>query len=159
MDNTDKSTTNTINPLPYVIIFAILFIIALGVLGWVLDVWYKANQCFLYPNIWCSDNWTCNNSCPTGFANSCFDNVGPTGLASCLFGPNAPGAKTCLSAPTGGLACECPSTVDNTVRNCFSMCASDLGSVNPQTTCCCKPGQANCPFTESSLPAQCRGTT
>ena len=79
MDNTknkapsDVVVKKTPDPLPYVIIFAILFIIALISVTWLLDVQNKSTQCALYPNYWCADNWTCNNACS-----------GNTGISSCL---------------------------------------------------------------------------
>lgn len=155
METTDA---NSINPLPYVIIFAILFLVMLGVLTWTLGIWYKANQCAINPNIWCSDSWTCNNSCPSGIAASpCFNQVEPTGLASCLFGPNALGAKTCLNVTEeGGTSCACPTGIA-TARNCFSGCAQSLSDLSTSNTeCCCKIGAPGCPWTEITLPANCR---
>ena len=150
------------DPLPYVIVFAILFFIVLGLLTWVLDQWFKERQCTLFPNIWCSDNWTCNNSCPPGFpGNQCFVNPGPTGLASCIFGPHAPGATTCLVAPsqTGGVACNCPTGMAEQTANCFSGCAQNFSSINPATICCCAPNTPGCPWTSiNPPPAQCLGT-
>lgn len=153
------------DPLPYVIIFAILFLVALGVLTWTLGVWYKANQCAIYPNIWCSDSWTCDKPCPQGFAaNPCFQSTGTTGLASCLFGPNAPGATVCFTPPseTGGVACACPTGMASQNRNCFAGCAQNLGDVANNAHCCCLPfdmgGSQNCPHTSLTLPPQCQGT-
>ena len=152
----DVETTRQIaDPLPYIIIFGILFLVALVAFTWMLDMWYKANQCFLYPNIWCSDNWTCNNSCPTGLnVSECFINLGPTGLASCLYGPDAPGARVCLTPPseTGGVACPCPAEMQG-IANCFSGCAQNLNTTTG-SVCCCK-GPSPCTPT---LP-QCLGTT
>jgi len=152
MDN-DRSKTperTPTNTLPYILLFAILFLVALGVLTWVLDVYNKAHQCSQYPNIWCSDNWTCNNSCGGGITggytvNSCFESVQPTGLASCLYGPNSPTATICLNVPTTGptvggtgLACDCPTGMtDPSVMNCFNGCAFDLNSVGQPQVCCC----------------------
>lgn len=135
------------NPLPYSITFAILFLILLGILTWVLDVWYKQNQCALEPNIWCSDNWTCNNTCPTGLSvNECFINSGSTGLASCLYGPNAPGARICFNTPsgTGGLSCNCPTNMTTQTNNCFSGCPQNLRSIPSNANCCCNPSTPGC---------------
>lgn len=153
------------DPLPYVIIFAILFLVALGVLTWTLGVWYKANQCAIFPNIWCSDNWTCDKPCSPGFrANPCFQSTGTTGLASCLFGPNAPGATVCLNTPagTGGVACSCPTGMANQSMNCFAGCGQNLSEIANGATCCCVPhdagGSPKCPYTSQNLPTPCRGT-
>lgn len=167
---TPATTQETADPLPYIIVFAILFLIALGVLTWVLDVWNKQHQCAINPNIWCSDNWTCNTSCPTGSPyNACFVNVGPTGLASCLYGPNSEIATTCLNPPTGtggttATACSCVTSMQQT-NNCFSGCASNLGSVTGGATCCCAPGAPGCQYCDPSdptcqnpLPLPCRPT-
>jgi len=142
------TTIETADPLPYIIAFAILFLISLGLLTWVLDVWNKANECAVFPNIWCSDNWTCNNSCPTGLGfNECFNNVGSTGLASCIYGPNSAIATTCFTWPTGGdtgaVACDCTQPMQQQTNNCFSGCPNSLDAVNPETVCGCAPGK--CP--------------
>lgn len=155
------ATQNVANPLPYIIVFAILFLVALGILTWVLDVYSKQHSCALHPNIWCSDNWTCNNSCPTGSGyNACFNNVGSTGLASCLFGPDSSIATTCLNLPTGtggtgAAACDCVSGIQQTVSNCFSGCAANLGDISNDVICCCQPGTPGCPYNSQTLPRQC----
>ncbi|CAH6421708.1 Hypothetical protein HVR_LOCUS1348 [uncultured virus] len=151
------------DPLPYIIIFAILFLIALGLLTWVLGTFYKSHACSLYPNIWCSDNWSCNTVCPGGNnpvspqgqpVNPCFGNaayVGPgggsaSGLSSCIFGPTAMGATACFATPSGGdtggggtgLACDCPTGMSG-IQNCFNGCAINLTSIptGAAATCCC----------------------
>lgn len=167
IDNNQKQTKKvSADPLPYVIVFAILFLGALATLTWALDVWYKANQCAVYPNFWCSDNWTCNNSCPTGQNfNSCFNNIQGTGLASCLFGPHSAIATTCFVAPTGttggtGLSCECTSGMQN-APNCFRNCATNFQTTNSNgdAICCCVSGPG-CPYGKGGLPlpTQCQGT-
>lgn len=152
------------DPLPYIISFAILFLIALGVLTWVLSVFYKSYGCSYYPNIWCSDTWTCQSTCSSGFIpgtrivpNPCFGSpgssgsIGPTGLASCLFGPDSNTATVCFFAPTGGppeggtgLSCACPAAMQGpNVLNCFNGCGLGLESVQQPTSgqnskfCCC----------------------
>jgi hypothetical protein len=147
------------DPLPYIIFFSILFFVALGVLTWTLSTWYKEHQCVLYPNIWCSDNWTCNNPCPTGHTgNQCFVNLGPTGLASCIFGPNAPGSRDCLATPpgTGGLACDCPTGMQS-IPNCFAGCADSFNDLTTNSQCCCCPDTAGCPWSAHGQlpPSQC----
>lgn len=152
MEN-NKTKRQTADPLPYIIIFAILFLVALGILTWTLDMWYKQHQCALHPNIWCSDNWTCNNPCPTGYTgNQCFVNLGPTGLASCIYGPSAAGATACLNPPaeTGGTACSCPTGIQS-ANNCFIGCAGRLSDVAGSDCCCC-PNTAGCPWTVSNPP-------
>jgi len=151
------------DPLPYIIVFAILFLCSLITLTWVLDVWYKQNQCGLYPNIWCSDAWTCNNTCETGTSgiNTCFTQA--TGLASCLFGPNSAIANTCFYPPTEstggtGLLCECTPDMQG-APNCFRNCATNFSTTNANgdAPCCCIGG-TGCPYTKDNLPAQCKGT-
>lgn len=159
IDNTEE------NPLPFAIAFLILFLILLVVTTWALDCWNKSQQCTTNPNIWCSDTWTCNNSDPSPNVNACFHDVGPTGLASCLFGPTAAGATACLFAPTGGtagggtgLSCECTAEMTG-ANNCFSGCAFDIGSVPTGTICCCQPGTPGCQYSQGNLPAECQGQT
>lgn len=177
VDNTTTAKKNKPNPLPYIIIFAILFLIALGVLTWVLSVFYKSYGCNYYPNIWCSDNWVCQNNCTNGIitgtnipANSCFTNATVPGLASCLYGPNAPGATVCLNPPTNGpstggtgLACNCPTGMEGSqVMNCFNGCGSNLDSIQTPGTpvCCCNdPNNPNCAFANGKPTYRCSGTT
>lgn len=172
------------DPLPYIISFAILFLIALGVLTWVLSVFYKSYGCAYYPNIWCSDNWTCQTTCTGGYipgtniiANSCFGSsgstatIGPTGLASCLFGPGATGATVCFNAPTGGpptggtgLSCDCPAGMQGSdVLNCFNGCGLGLEKVViPGTTpvCCCNDqNNPSCAMLNGEPSGACAGTT
>lgn len=156
------------SPVPYLISFLILFIIALGVLTWMLGNFYKAHQCSINPNIWCGDTWTCTNLCPTENGetvgptnlpvNSCFGASGPsgpTGLASCLYGPQSFQASVCFSAATGSdpdqLLCTCPSTLNQEVANCFGGCGINLSSVQSSLCCCCGP---NC----KSNTEGCNGT-
>src|SRR5690606_22735809 len=119
------------NPLPYIITFGILVILTLAALTWMLQQWYRETQCVLDPNIWCSDQWTCNNSCPTGSSNNeCFINLGPTGLASCLYGPNSAIATVCFTPPTGGTgtSCNCPPELVGITNNCLAGCPIDFDS-------------------------------
>lgn len=146
---TPQTKKKSPNIVPYIISFAILFLISLLVLTWVLDVFNKSYGCTYQPNIWCSDSWRCQNLCTTTSngkpVNSCFNQTfatGPTGLASCLFGPNSPGATACFFPPEGddptAVACDCPSTLKGTnVQNCFNNCARDTSSVGGTATCCC----------------------
>jgi hypothetical protein len=135
------------DPLPYVICFAVLFIISLGLLSWSLGVYNKSVQCVFNPNLWCSDNWQCEVQCSCANAtgstgstpqcltvNQCFNGgYTATGLASCLFGPTAMGATTCLppTGPTGDsslLACPCIDPMTQTF-NCFSGCPIGLTGI------------------------------
>ena len=148
LNNTDTTDTQDnskqINPLPYTIVFTLLFIVTLGVLTWTLGKFNQRNQCALYPNIWCSDNWNCNTSCTGGTSsagpvNNCFSSVGPTGLGSCLFGPNAPGATVCLNPPTGTSdqpSCDCPNNMQST-PSCFSGCGQSLDDISGLSGLCC----------------------
>jgi hypothetical protein len=142
------------DPLPYISCLAILFLIFLGLLTWSLGLNYKATQCVGNPNIWCSDNWVCNvNTCGKG--NVCFSNVGLTGLASCIFGPEATGATACMGpGPTGGVACDCPQPLHNT-QNCFSGCGLNLSGITGMVggTGCC--GCYDCSSGKPSENIQC----
>lgn len=131
--------------LPYVIVFAILVIIAMVAATWTIYQFNLLNGCNNNPNIWCADNYTCNNSCPNGVSpaglpvSPCFTNVGPTGLASCLFGPDSLTASVCLVPPDdGGTACDCPTELQSTTNNCFTGCPSKFSQVDPSTVCCVK---------------------
>jgi hypothetical protein len=136
------------NLIPYVAVFAVLLLSALGLLSYVLSTYYHSHACAVNPNIWCFDTWGCTSNCtggvdPQGRAvSTCFENAtGPTGLASCLFGPNSAGATLCFTAPTGnapgqGVGCDCPTGMAG-ASNCFAGCAKNLTTVSGQAVCCC----------------------
>lgn len=161
--NNDLPSPAGVSPLPYIVVFAILVIILILVITMAIYYWSKSHLCGTQAHIWCSDAYTCNTPCPAGSTghSPCFnsDNLKDTGLASCLYGPEAAGAKLCYAPPTTGtndLACECTVGMSDQTNNCLSGCAGKLGAVNPNAGCCCKPGAAGCPFTEETLPAKCR---
>ena len=160
MADAETSKKASANPLPYVIVFAILFLVGLVALTWTLGVYYKANQCAIYPNIWCADNWVCNNTCGGGFTgNACFGLSGSTGLSSCLFGPNSTTAQVCFQVPEAGLSCTCTTGMQQT-NNCFSGCAQDFASIAGTTNCCCCPGKPGCPWTTpEEVPSVCGSAT
>lgn len=152
----NEEATYSVNPLPYLISFLILFLITLALLTWALDVYYKAAQCINYPSIWCADDWTCGNTgvfcnqyCVTGTGSTscvevskCFNQVGATGLASCLYGPHAPGSQLCFKPPaeTGGTACPCIKQMQE-AQNCFNGCNMSLNTLDfsniPAANCPC----------------------
>lgn len=144
------------NLLPYFFAFFILFIIALVALTWMLDKWNLAYQCHIDPGIWCYDDWTCNKSC-SGF-DPCFQAVGATGLASCLYGTTSAAANYCKPNPGDSISCTCPASMQN-ANNCFSNCAGTLGDVKSGAVCCCKPGAPGCQWTNDTLPAVCGKNT
>jgi len=167
MDKTTKTTTP--NPthkkspdlLPYMIVFAILTIAAIGALTWTIGIWYKSNQCAINPNIWCFDTWQCNENCTTQLpydTQNCFGRATDgTGLASCLYGPTSAIATTCLAinAPTGGTGTACPCALSGpTGTSCLAGCAGDFSGLTGGDTCCCCPGQGTCP-TGYVPPDQC----
>jgi hypothetical protein len=158
--DTNQTERDTADPLPYVITFGILVVIMLGVLTWVLGVWFQDHQCYLFPNYWCSDTWTCNTSCATGSGFSpCFTNPGPTGMSSCLFGPTSAIANVCTPPVPGGtgiLACNCPTGMATQTGNCFAGCPQSVGTVTSGAACCCMPNTPGCPWTTlNPPPPQC----
>lgn len=162
VSNNDLPSPAAVSPLPYIIAFSILIIILMIVITMAIHFWSKAHLCGTQAHIWCSDNYTCNTPCEAGSTghSPCFNSghLGPTGLASCLYGPDASKAKLCYTPPSTGtndLACECTPGMTDQTNNCFSGCPSKLGDINTNTTCCCKPGTAGCPFTEETLPPTC----
>lgn len=140
------------NPLPYIIIFAILFIIALIALTWALSVYNKVQGCYTNPNIWCNDNWQCTTPCTKEGVSACFNNVTTEGLASCLYGPKAEGPTICLNTPPGSdptaTSCTCPTELMAGVPNCFAGCTAPsngvIGNLPPGSTQCCCCGEG-CP--------------
>jgi len=152
MSSTDDTTKKiTADPLPYIIVFAVMVIISLVAITWTLDVWYKATQCVLDPNVWCSNNWTCNNTCPTtGQYNECFTVTGGTGLALCLMGPDSAQGQLCFNIPNDDtVSCECTPEMQ-AAPNCFSSCARNFESVGQSgsDSCCCTPGTKGCKNTD-----------
>lgn len=163
--NNDLPSPTGISPLPYLIVFAILVIILIIVITMALHYWSKSHLCGTQAHIWCSDAYTCNTPCPAGSTghSPCFnaDVLGPTGLASCLYGPDTTTAKLCFTPPTTGtneLACECVPDMANQTNNCFSQCAGSIAAINTNAICCCKPGSPGCPFTQETLPEACQQT-
>jgi len=157
--------------LPYVISFAFLFLIALAVLTWALDVWHDANACILYPNVWCADDWSCNTPCETGDPrnlNPCFQRSGTVGLASCLIGPTSTVATTCAIFPSGPSgsgnisdpACDCVANPQspNQFQNCFQNCAQSVAASDPNNSqCCCCPQTPGCPWASiDAMPPECK---
>lgn len=160
------------NMVPYLIIFAILFVVMLVVMSWAIDVYYKNHSCQFKPDIWCFDDWSCNTSCqkngpntvnPSGLpVSDCYYDVGPTGLASCLYGPESLSAKYCLYPPgtlgaTGDKeanepSCDCPQSLVE-AKNCFSGCStsiSELPNNQQQGYCCCSdPNNPACAVTNN----------
>jgi hypothetical protein len=133
------------NPLPYIIIFAILFLVALGVLTWALSVFYKASQCNLDPNIWCSDNWTCQTACPStdpNDPNTCYTPLAPNGAGPvdpCFCKNISPdggvtGMAGCINTQINNYctaeSCACPDPIAG-ANNCLNGCPNTLGKVNP----------------------------
>ena len=143
-----------VDPLPYIIVFFILVIISLAALTYMMDMYSKSVNCKNYPNVWCSDTWTCNNSCtgttgspplnPNGLpVNECFGNINPTGLASCLFGPTSAQANLCFVPVQGstGTACDC---VSSSISNCLSGCSQTIEGISGSTKCCSVQNPINC---------------
>lgn len=160
--NNDKTSKNKNNYgiIPYIIVFAVLFIISLILLTWMLDVWYKSRTCQYNSEIWCSDNWICNtkatkqegaafstcpsssgeNDGPINIYSECFTEADKPGLASCLFGLTSHIATICgATASKDDKTCGCPpADLYTETGNCLLNCA------NPNYNCCCCPGQTGC---------------
>lgn len=148
MNNTNKSTIpskptyrrglggSTASPLPYVIVFAILTVILLIAITWLIDLTYKKASCQNNPDIWCSNDFYCNNVCPQEATNilgtqysSCFYDeraTKPGFLHQCLFGPTSSVALGCFNPPDdGGIAKSCACPYPGAVGkpgNCFAGC-------------------------------------
>ena len=161
--NNDLPSPAGVSPLPYLVVFAILVVILIIVITMALHFWSKAHLCGTQAHVWCADTWTCNTPCATGSTghSDCFndDKFGPTGLASCLYGPTTAAAQLCFTPPTTGtneLACTCTPGMNSQTSNCLSTCPSKLSAVNTNSVCCCQPGKGDCPFTQETLPDICR---
>jgi hypothetical protein len=163
-DNKTSKNKNNYGIIPYIIVFAVLFIISLILLTWMLDVWYKSRTCQYNSEIWCSDNWICNtravdngsgvfSTCPPNSSgendgsiniySNCFTSADKPGLASCLFGLTSYIETVCGgSGSTGEQKCGCPPAdlyTDGTgSNNCLLNCDK------PNDNCCCCPGQSGC---------------
>jgi len=160
--NKNKSNKNKSNNIiPYIIAFAILFILALIVLTWMLDRWYKNRTCDNNPYIWCSDNWICetsadeNGTCgDNNGLNGCYKDATTIGLSSCLFGITSTSATICTTAGTSGtsgttgITCPCAITKDNSTydENCLIGCPISGQSLTSNPQCCCCPGTTGCHF-------------
>ena len=136
MESETPKIAKSANPLPYIIVFAILFIITLLVLTWTLYVWYQNHQCGAQPNFWCSDEWVCDTPCTSGKApvppSPCF--YSNDGLASCLYGPTGAIATLCGNHGqplVDGSLCACGATGNN----CLTGCPQKLSGTNPGCPC------------------------
>lgn len=167
----NKSGSNFLaDPLVYIISFVILFLITLIILTWVLKMYYDSHSCVYYANIWCSDNWRCHNTCNgTTDENNVTDNEGrpvnvcfasdgpakgPTGLASCLYGPTSRAATICMGPAENNLTCDCQEPMETT-ESCFSGCASSISDINSnlgQICCCTDVNNPACAATPDSCP-------
>lgn len=156
MDKVKKSPTPDLpargdSSVIYIVIFTFLLIGCLVMISLVLDVWYKEHQCIIEPNFWCSDEYFCSTGCQgpvSGGINSCYYEVtGPTGLASCLYGPSSTGATACM--PKGNLTpttptCACDygeGGISSANRNCLYGCPNSgatKGASKPLTVTNCK---------------------
>ena len=137
-----------VNPLPYVIVFAILVIALLVVLAWFLSLLNKNKECSYSPKMMCSNEWRCETNCPTGSNhNVCFENgTRNVGLAECLIGLGSTTNDYCQSRPGVSIHdpfCDC--IVDSGL-NCMSGCPRKFGDMTTPI-CCCVPGSAGCPAT------------
>jgi len=135
-----ETSKKAANPLIYVIIFAILFLVALGVLTWTLSVYYKSSQCALDPNIWCSDSWTCQNVCQLADPNTCLDQNGNS-VNGCFCSNVTPsggitGIAKCINDNINNYctpdACDCPSAVQQ-AGNCVNGCPTQASAINADT--------------------------
>lgn len=161
-----KEADDTADPLIYIIVFFILFLIMLAILSWALDVWYKGNQCSLNPNAWCFDDWRCETVCVTGQAppniSDCFYQpfaVGPTGLFQCLIGVDSVVGQLCFTPPENQPhtpSCDCVLSGSAEPNSCMAGCPRHPGQVPSGSLCCCCPGSAGCANT--TLPPECQGT-
>jgi len=153
------------NVLIYIIIFAILFYIILGVLTWDIYIYNQSYGCGYDPNVRCYNDWYCKTLCPVSQTyNSCFSQenaLGPTGLADCLYGPSSAAATLCLTPPDGpptggtGLSCDCiPQMTSTSVQNCFRGCRINLEASpdsNSRTCCCNDPTNPNCAVNDAGI--------
>jgi len=164
-----------VDPLIFIIVFAILFVILLILTTYYLDLNNRLLGCQFKPNIWCFNDWTCPSQsggapacegkpvCPSdapptsNCVNVCYTNNGTinslgqsaTGLLDCLVGPNSQAAKVCGGVPANPNepACGCDIATTN---SCFSNCPSGVKSdqgLNPDTVCCVQG--KDCPSSSS----------
>jgi hypothetical protein len=140
--------------IPYIILFAILVLVILGLLTWVIDLMNKDRNCNFNPKIWCDDGWRCQKNCenstdPAGNPVSpCFEKaVLISGLASCLYGTSSVSATYCVNDPTDKdkPLCDCPDSY-NSSKNCLANCGSSISSIGPGTLCCCDAQTTGNPY-------------
>lgn len=142
--------------LPYVIVYAVLFFVIIGLGLYIMHLYMTLHYCQTDPNIWCYD-YECAVQCPLNTAtppqainpsnqvvNICYNSTaGFSGLVDCLYGPNSAQANACIADPTTPDTDEpaCPCAIGGT-SNCLAGCAQTITSpLLAGTTCCC----VNCP--------------
>lgn len=151
----EKKTKEAPDPLPYIITFAILFVITMAVLTWALYEWYQSQQCGLEPNFWCSDDWVCGTGCTAGATgdapdtSACFyslqiGSTGYQGIGSCLYGPESSIALSCGNhgQPAGSGVPLCACVIQAGANNCLSGCPTSLAGQNA-SRCNCVPTAKN----------------
>lgn len=109
------------------LVFLILIFALFISLSWLISEVNAGNACQLDPNIWCYNDWTCQNTCSgqDGTINSCYNQK--EGLAECLFGLDSPQANFCT-------ADNCPCVVPlESADNCFNGCPSQRNQINCST--------------------------
>jgi hypothetical protein len=124
----------------YTIIIAILIIILVVLGSWVLYLRFQSFGCITNFNIWCSDDWVCQNNCDSTYPVIPFQTGTSPQLASRLYGPTSLLATTCSSdtiAESGTATCAC--ATPNT-SNCLSGCPRNSSEVVPGVACCLKTG-------------------
>uniref|UniRef100_A0A6C0JXX7 Uncharacterized protein n=1 Tax=viral metagenome TaxID=1070528 RepID=A0A6C0JXX7_9ZZZZ len=116
----------------YAVLIVVTVVATLAALTYMMYEYSRYNQCTYNRKIWCSDNWRCENN--SSQFNPCYTSAtDPSGLASCLYGPDSVAASKC----TDGCGCEDSYTG---TPNCFSGCAANLNTVVGSTACCCNSG-------------------
>lgn len=111
----------------YATSFAILFVLTVVISIMALSKYHTAYYCSINPNIWCWDDWQCENNSTDNNQSNCFSTAadGNPGLLSCLAGANSTTAKLCED---GNENCVCPDPIEG-ADNCLQGCPGNFSEV------------------------------
>jgi len=127
--------------------FLIIILVVLG--SWVLYLRFQSFGCLTNYNIWCNDDWVCQNNCDSTYPTIPFQTGTSPQLASRLFGPNSQIATSCNSQNIANNTGTCTCAISN-ANNCLSGCPLNSSQVQIGVPCCLKTGNNSGCATQSS---------
>lgn len=111
----------------YTTTFAIFFVLTIVFSILAFSKYHTAYYCSIDPNVWCWNDWQCENNSTDNSQSSCFATAadGNMGLLSCLAGPTSKAATLCED---GNEDCVCPDPIEG-ADNCLQGCPLNFSLV------------------------------